>query len=171
MKLSEIYGMSARRADGGARGYVIKIYADGEKITGAQCADERENEFFISAENTKVSGNKLIFSRAEKCKPDGVPVALGRACYNVFGEYIGVLKDIGCRGLKLVSAKIGAKNHAAKNLIFGDVIIVKPSPSALKDNVVKNGKVVFKSGEEADKKLIDRAISLGEYVQTNLKKI
>lgn len=171
MKLSEIYGMSVSSADDGADGYVIKIYTDGKKIIGLLCADERENEFYVQTENARFAENKIIFADAQKTKPQNTPLALGRKCYNASGEFVGILKDINCRGFNLKSAKIGAKNYAAENLIFGDVIIINLSCDVLKTDVVKGGSVLFKSGEKADKKMIARAISLGEYVQTNLKKI
>lgn len=170
MKLSEIYGMRVVAADGGGRGYIVKVYANGEKITGFLCADEQENEFYVPSSSARFSNGALNFTYGEKAKPSDAPLSLGKNCYNVYGDFIGVLKDINCRGTKLVSARIGAKNYAAENIIFGDAVIVMTG-AALKADVIKNGNVIFKRGERADKKLLDRAISLGEYVQTNLKTI
>ncbi len=171
MKLSEIYGIHVVAADGAAGGYVIKIYTDGEKITGFLCADERENELYVPSENARFANNGIIFTRSEKAKPTATPLALGRRCYNACGGYVGVLKDVNCRGFRLTTAKIGTKSYAADNLVLGDIVIIKHSALPLKADVTKNGKVLFKSGEYADKKLLERAISLGEYVQTNLKTI
>ncbi len=171
MKLSEIYGKRACSADGTKKGYVIKIYTDGKKITGLTCADERENEFYLPSESVQFTDKKIIFTRTERAKPDSLAISLGRRCYNARGEYVGVLRDITCRGTALLSAKIGNRNCPVESLILGDIIILKQSAAPLKSDVKKDGKVIFKSGEETDKKLLSRAISLGEYVQTNLKTI
>lgn len=168
MKLSEIYGKRVL-STAGKEGYVLSVNADGGRIVSLICADEREQEFTVDFKNVLKAGEKIIFSAYGE-ETAGVPVRLGKACFDEKGAYLGNLQDFTFFGDRLKTAKIGKKNYPVEGLICGDVFIVKRF-SRLKGDVVKDGETLFKKGTFVTDDVLDEAAAEGEYVQTKLKSL
>lgn len=168
MKLSEIYGKMVL-STAGKEGYVLSVNAAGVKIVSLVCADEREREFTVDFKNVLKAGEKIIFIESEE-KSTGVPVRLGKACFDEKGGYLGNLHDFTFFGDRLKTAKIGNKNYPAEGLINGDVIIVKQF-LRLNGDVVKDGETLFKKGTFVTDDVLNEAAAAGEYVQTKLKSL
>ncbi len=168
MKLSDYYGKRVYDKNDGRSGYILEVFADGTSIAGFLCADEAEREFYAVPCGAKVD-DRVIFTAAHGKK--AVKLALGRACFSEEGKFLGCLKEAVCRGLTVVSAKIGTKTYPAGRLVLGDAVIVKTASAELRRDVVRDGKILFRKGEPFGEKLTEAAISSGEYVQTALKTI
>lgn len=166
MKLSEIYGKRVL-STAGKEGYVLSVNVAGGKIVSLVCADEREREFTVDFKNVLKTGEKIIFNESVE-ESVGVPIRLGKACFDENGGYLGNLRDFTFFGDRLKTAKIGKKNYPAEILIAGDVVIVK-RVSTLKGDVVKNGETLFKKGTFVTDDVLNEAAAAGEYVQTKLK--
>ncbi len=166
MKLSEIYGKRVL-STAGKEGYVLSVNASDGKLVSLVCADEREREFTVDFKNVLKTGEKIIFNESGE-ESVGVPIRLGKACFDENGGYLGNLQDFTFFGDRLKTAKIGKKNYPADILIAGDVIIVK-RVSTLKGDVVKNGETLFKKGTFVTDDVLNEAAAAGEYVQTRLK--
>lgn len=166
MKLSEIYGKRVL-STAGKEGYVLSVNASDGKLVSLVCADEREREFTVDFKNVLKTGEKIIFNESVE-ESVGVPIRLGKACFDENGGYLGNLQDFTFFGDRLKTAKIGKKNYPAEILIAGDVVIVK-RVSTLKGDVVKNGETLFKKGTFVTDDVLNEAAAAGEYVQTKLK--
>lgn len=168
MKVSSIYGKKIM-STAGKEGYVISVNAEGQSIC-LICADGNEREFCVDMETVISSGDKIIYDGTECIICNAVPLRLGRAGFDMQGNYLGNLEDFTITGGKLKTAKIGKKNYPVEGLILGDVIIVKDL-RRLKSDVIKNGNTLFKKGAYITDEVLAEAASAGEYVQTTLKSI
>lgn len=169
MKISEIYGKTVESTTG-KRGYVITVKANGDKLECLICADENENEFMIDINNVIKFGDRIIFNDRESAIKSATPLRLGRASFDERGKYLGNLEEYVFEGSMLLKAKIGKKNYPAEELICGDAVIVQKL-KRLKGDVVKGGKIIFKSGTYLSEDVLAEAKSQGEYVQTKMKSI
>lgn len=168
MKLSEIFGKKVL-STAGKVGYVISVSCDKNQLYFV-CADVNEREFTVKWENVTEFGENIIFDGTESKENDLYPLRLGRACFDLRGNYLGKLEDCTIAGGKLKSAKIGKKNYPAEGLIAGDVTLVKDL-RRLNADVVKDGKILFKKGTYVTEDILNEAAVCGEYVQTTLKSI
>ena len=166
MKLSKIFGKRIKSA-GGKEGYVVSVNAEGQSLFFV-CADDNEREFTVDMQSVTSLGDNILYDGRESGKKAAVPVRLGRAGFDMRGNYLGNLEDFTIAGGKLKTAKIGKKNYPAEGLILGDVIIVKDL-RRLKSDVIKNGSTLFKKGEYVTDGVLSEAAAAGEYVQTTLK--
>lgn len=169
MKISEIYGKTVESTTG-KRGYVITVKANGEKLECLICADENENEFTVDINNIIKFGDRIIFNDRESAMKSAVPVRLGRASFDECGKYLGNLEEYLFEGNTLLKAKIGRKNYPAEELICGDAVIVRKL-KRLKGDVVKEGKIIIKSGTYLSDEVLNDAKEQGEYVQAKMKSI
>lgn len=168
MKLSQIFGKRIKSAVG-REGYVVSVNAEGLSLFFV-CADEGEREFTVDMQSVISLGDSILYDGKVCGKTAAVPVRLGRASFDMRGNYLGNLEDFTVLGGKLKTAKIGKKNYPAEGLILGDVIIVKDL-RRLKSNVVKGGTTLFKKGAYVTDDVLSEAAAAGEYVQTTLKTI
>lgn len=168
MKLSEIIGREAASIHGERRGYIIGVSAQGNKLEYLLCADEAEREFAVCADDVTDYSDVVAFKHC--CIKRGKPSAirLGRACYDESGAFLGHLTDYEIAGNRIKFARIGRKRIAAENLICGDIIIVKRK-RVLRDDVIKDGRVILARGTELCDEVMDFARENGEYIQTYLK--
>lgn len=169
MKISEIYGKTVESTTG-KKGYVITVKANGDKLECLICADENENEFTVDINNVVKFGERIIFNDRESAIKSAVPVRLGRASFDESGKYLGNLEEYLFEGATLLRAKIGKKNYPAEELVCGDAVIVKKL-KRLKGNVMKEGKIIIKSGTYLSDEVLNDAKEQGEYVQTKMKSI
>lgn len=166
MKLSEILGKRILSTTG-KEGYVVSVGAEGRSLFFT-CADISEREFTVDAKNVLRLGDSILYDGTESAKKPAVTLRLGRAGFDMQGNYLGKLADFTVLGKKLRSAKIGKKNYPAEGLILGDIIIVK-DVRRLTSDVVKDGAVLFKKGTPVTDEMLSEAAAAGEYVQTTLK--
>ena len=169
MKISEIYGKTVE-STAGKRGYVITVKANGDRLECLVCADEDENEFTVDVNNIVKYGETIIFNDRESAIKSAIPIQLGRASFDECGKYLGNLNEYSFEGNTLLKAKIGKKNYPAGELICGDAVIVKKLKK-LKSAVIKEGKIIIKSGTYLTDKVLNEAKEQGEYVQTTMKSI
>lgn len=168
MKVSSIYGKRILSTSGKC-GYVISVNA-GEQSIFFVCADDNEKEFCVDMASVISVGDKIIYDGTECVSQNAVPLRLGRAGFDIQGNYLGKLEDFTVMGKQLKTAKIGKKNYPVEGLIFGDVIIVK-NVRRLNCDVVKNGNTLFKKGTVVTDGVLAEAAAAGEYVQTTLKSL
>lgn len=168
MKVSSIYGKKIM-STAGKEGYVISVNADGQFLF-LTCADGNEKEFCVDMATVISIGDKIIYDGTECINYNAVPLRLGRASFDMRGNYLGNLEDFTIAGGKLKTAKIGKKNYPVEGLILGDVIIVK-NMRQLKSDVTKDGSTLFTKGTYITDEVLAEAASAGEYVQTTLKSI
>lgn len=168
MKVSSIYGKKIL-STAGKEGYVISVNADGQSLF-LTCADGNEKEFCVDMATVISIGDKIIYDGTECINCNAVPLRLGRAGFDMRGNYLGNLEDFTVTGGRLKTAKIGKKNYPVEGLILGDVIIVKDL-RRLNFDVVKDGNTLFKKGAYLTDEVLAEAASAGEYVQTTLKSI
>lgn len=168
MKISEIVGKKIF-GEGGRQGYVVSVGELNGEIY-LRCADGNEREFAVKMESVYQSGGNILFGGGEAENKSFYALRLGRACYDMKGNYLGRLNDCTIRRGKLTGARIGKKNYPAGELIFGDAVLVK-EVRRLNADVVKNGKTLFKKGTCVTDGLLGEAAAQGEYVQTTLKSI
>lgn len=169
MKISEIYGKPVE-STAGKRGYVITIKANGNKLECIVCADEDENEFTVDINNIVKFGDTIIFNDRESAIKSATPIRLGKAGFDEYGKYLGNLNEYLFEGNTLLKAKIGKKNYPAGELICQDAVIVKKIKK-LKSAVIKEGKIIIKSGTYLTDKVLNDAKEQGEYIQTTMKSI
>ncbi len=169
MKISEIYGKTVESTTG-KKGYVISIRANADKLECLVCADENENEFLIDINNVIKFGDRIIFNDRESAMKAAAPIRLGRAGFDEYGKYLGTLEEYLFEDDTLLKAKIGKKNYPAEELVCGDAVIVKRM-TRLKGDVVKNGKIIIKSGTYLTDEVLADAKANGEYVQAKMKSI
>lgn len=168
MKVSSIYGKRIISTEG-KEGYVISVSAAGQSLY-LTCADGNEREFCVDMTSVISFGDKIIYDGTECINLSSVPLRLGRACFDVQGNYLGNLNDFTVLRGRLKSAKIGKKNYPVEGLILGDVVIVKDM-RRLKSDVIKEGDTLFKKGTLVTDSVLSEAAAAGEYVQTTLKSI
>lgn len=168
MKISQFLGKRII-GENGKDGYVLSVNTNGESLYFV-CADSEEREFAVDMQNVTGFGDSILYNGAESDKKAFTPVRLGKAAFDMRGNYLGNLEDFTLSGGKLKSAKIGKKNYPVEGLIFGDVIIVKDL-RRLKSDVVKDGSILFKKGAYITDEVLVEAVAAGEYVQTTLKSL
>lgn len=169
MNISLLYGKKVVSTDG-RKGYVISVNAAAGKIECLTCADEEENEFRVDMKNVLKVGDAILFEDRERAIKTARPVRLGRASYDEKGIYLGNLEDMTCNKNRILRAKIGKKSYQANELTYGDVVIAKKTKK-LKDNVIKDGKVIIRKGTALTDGVLSMAEKEGELIQTNLKSI
>lgn len=169
MNVSLFFGQKVLSTDG-RRGYIVSVNAAAGRIECLTCADEDENEFLVDMKNVIKLGDPIIFDDRESKIKAAKPVRLGRASYDDKGMYLGNLEDMTCSGGKILQVKIGKKNYKAAELTYGDVVIHKPLKK-LKENVIKDGKIIIKKGTPLTGGVLSAAEKEGEYFQTNLKSL
>lgn len=169
MKISEIYGKTVKSTTG-KRGYVIAVKVNREKLECLVCADDDENEFTVDINNVVKFGDMIIFNDRESAIKSAVPLRLGRASFDECGKYLGNLEEYLFEGNTLLKAKIGKKNYPAEELVCGDAVIVKKL-KRLKGNVLKEGKIIIKSGTYLTDEVLNNAKLQGQYVQATMKSI
>lgn len=169
MKLSVLFGKRIESATERS-GYVLRVNANGNKITGLTCVDGDENEFDVPVKNIKNSGGALVYSSGDGCV-GGRSVVLGVPVFDGEGNYIGKLTDIACEKFTITAIHVGNKKFSAEDVICGDAVIVKNYVRFLKSDVKKDGKVIFRRGTPLTEEVAAKARLVGEYVQTNLKTI
>lgn len=168
MKVSQIYGKRILSTLG-KEGYVVSVNADGRNLC-LVCADGNERDFTVDMVNVISFGDPIIYDGTECVERSATPLRLGRAGFDIKGNYLGNVEDFTVSGSKLKSVKIGKKNYPVEGLVFGDVIIVK-DVRRLKRDVIKNGTTLFKKGTPLTDEVLKEAAAAGEYVQTTLKSI
>lgn len=169
MKLEQLLGKQAKSLSG-KTGYVLSANFSGLRLTSLVVADENERELFVDLSGVISIGERVIFDDKKSAPRQKTPIRLGAPAFDERGSYLGVLKDIIIAGGEIKSAKIGKKNHPAEELIFGDAVIVK-SRLRLKEDVKKEGKILFKKGTPLTGEVIYAAADAGEMVQTTLKSL
>jgi len=169
MNISKLYGKPVVCADGG-RGYVLSVYEEDGNISCLNCADEEEREFVLPADDITSFKGGIKFRGKKRKRANGNMLRIGRGCFDERGNYLGKLNEINFTGKKLISIKVGSYLFPVDCAIFGDVIIIKRTP-ALKEDVIKDGKVIIKKETNLDEKTQDLAASAGEYVQARLKSL
>lgn len=168
MKLSELFGKRIlNRA--GKEGYVLSVAEAGGELYFL-CADESEREFCVKWDSVLNFGDSIIYDGREESPENAYTLRLGRACYDLKGNFSGNLEDCTILGGRLKTAKIGKKNYPAEFLIRGDIILIKEL-RRLNYDVVKDGERVFKKGALVTDELLVEAAAAGEYVQTTLKSL
>lgn len=168
MKVSKIFGKRIMSTNG-KDGYVISVCADGQSLCFV-CADDDEREFTVDMSNVISLGDSILYDGTESDRGATAPMRLGRAGFDMRGNYLGNLEDVTLSGGRLKTAKIGKKNYPVEGLILGDVVIVK-NIRRLKSDVIKDGVTLFKKGAHITDEILSEAASAGEYVQTTLKSL
>ncbi|MDE6585411.1 MAG: hypothetical protein K2K80_01860 [Clostridia bacterium] len=169
MIISKLYGKRVESTSG-KKGYVLSVNGGAGRLECIACADMDENEFTIDFRDVVSIGDKIVYEDRTTAMKNAKPIKIGLASFDDEGNFLGTVEDYNFNGTKLISAKIGKKNYPAENLVWGDVIIVKRE-KRLTQNVVKDGKILFKKGTAVTGELMEKAAQHGEYVQTNLKSI
>lgn len=169
MKVSCLFGKKVVRE--AHEGYVIAVYADGNRLDRIICADENEKEFAVSANALKCVKDKLVFKSEEKIQKNGTRLSLGKPVFDCGGAYIGRLTDLTVEKNRIVYANVGNKKFSYDDIVLGDAVIIKSSARVLKSDVKKGGKVLIKRGTPLTPEVLQKAQEKGEYVQTNLKTI
>ena len=168
MKVSSIYGKNIMSTAGKA-GYVVAVSAERQSLY-LTCADDNEKEFCVDMDSVLSLGDTILYDGTECIGVSVPPLRLGRAGFDMRGNYLGNLEDCTLSGGKLKTAKIGKKNYPVEGLIWGDVVIVKDL-RRLNSDVVKDGVTLFKKGAYLTEEVLAEAAAAGEYVQTTLKSI
>ncbi len=170
MKLSQIYGKRVESVSDRS-GYVIRINADGNRITSLTCADGEETEFDIPAENIKSVKDTVKYTRGCESGGNAKSVKLGLPVFDSEGNYVGRLTDITADKYFIRYVHVGNKKFPADDVICGDAVIIKNNVRFLKSDVKKNGRIIFRRGTPLTDDVAEKAQLVGEYVQTNLKTI
>lgn len=169
MKLSDLFGKIVL-SDEGKRGYVLGINIFEGRLAYLRCADEEEREFVIETGDILSIGKEIVFRDFKTIKKKSTPLSLGKACYDLYGRYLGYLKEVEFKNDRLFRLKIGSRNYAADTVTIGDAIIIDERKK-LKDSVVSKGKIIFSEGQEINDDILSIAKDSGEYVQTKLKSL
>ncbi len=169
MNVSKLFGKKTESTSG-KKGYVISVNGGNGKVECLVCADEDENEFIVDMKDVVMFGEKIIYQDRTDAFKNARPLLIGRSCFDDRGNYLGEVEDYAFKGNKLLSAKIGKKNYPADELICGDVVIISKK-KRLSDDVLKDGKIIFKKGDEVTEELLLKAEQQGEYIQTSLKSL
>ena len=170
MKLSNIYGKKVLSTAGKA-GYVLGVFADKNEIECLICADEDENEFTIDVKNIKSIKDKILFKEGKSEAKGTKLIRLGIPVYDCEGEFFGKLTDFTFSKNTLSQAHVGNKKFSLKDLVLGDIVIIKNTARIVKSDVKSGGRVIIKKGTPLSEQLLKKAQKKGEYVQTNLKTI
>ena len=170
MKLSTIYGKRVENAAGRC-GYVLRINASGNKITGFTCADGDEVEFDVPVKNVKSIKNVVTYTYGGERGADEKSITLGKPVFDSEGNYIGRLTDITAEKNVITLMHVGNKKFSSNDVICGDAVIIKNTVRFLKSDVKKNGKIIFRRGTPVTGEVAEKARLAGEYVQTSLKTI
>ena len=170
MKVSYLFGKKVV-STAGKEGYVIAVYADGNRLDRIICADENEKEFAVSATAFKTVKDRLVYKSAEKVQKGGTCLSLGKPVFDCGGAYLGKLTDFTIEKNRIVYANVGNKKFSFDDIVLGDAVIIKSSARVLKSDVTKEGKVLIKRGTPLSPEILQKAQEKGEYVQTNLKTI
>ncbi len=169
MNVSVLFGKKVISTSGKS-GYIISVNGGLGRVECLVCADNDENEFIVDIKNVVSFGEKVIFEDRENAIKAACPLSLGRAGFDEKGKYLGEVCDYTFNGNKLLRAKIGKKTYPAGDVVCGDAVIVKQR-KRLKQDVVKDGKIIFKKGTPVTEEMLASAERQGEYVQTNLKSL
>lgn len=169
MKISTFYGKKIISRSG-VNGYVLGVYAEGNRLCRVVCADENERKFAVDFKNITASKPCLKFKEG-KSEVRGQLVRLGKPVFDYEGKYLGKLTDLSFEKDELTFAHVGSLKFCVCDMVFGDAVIVKNSARILKSNVKKNGKVIIKRGTPLTPDIIIKAQKQGEFIQTNLKTI
>lgn len=170
MKISILFGKRVESASGRS-GYIIRVNAIGNDITGLTCADEDEQEFDIPVKHIKSIKSAVTYTYAGKHEGDARSLTLGKPVFDSEGNLVGKLTDIIIEKYKISSVLAGNKKFSAEDIICGDAVIIKSNVRFLKSDVKKNGKIIFRRGTPLTEEVAAKAQFVGEYVQTNLKTI
>ena len=125
MKLSELYGMQVEKINSKRRGYVLKAFAEGDKISHIVCSDADENEFCVAAKDILSANNCIIYRNESRFMRKNRALRLGAPCFNERGKILGVIKDYTLNGLTIKSVQIGEKSYSYSRVIAGDAVIIK----------------------------------------------
>ena len=168
MKISLLFGKKVESASG-KPGYILRVNAVGNNITGFTCADEDEREFDIPVRNIKSIKNTVTYSSADRHEGNARSLTLGRSVFDCEGNFIGNLCEIVTEKYRIISFVVGNKKFSADDVICGDALIIKNSVKFLKSDVKKSGRIIFRKGTPVTDEIALKAQKAGEYVQTNLK--
>ena len=110
MKISELFGKKVN-GTAGKSGYVLSVFANGNKLEYLVCADENEREFTIDFKNIKSVRESVTFEEAESQYAAARPLRLGRPVFDCEGLYLGKLTEITCDKNAVTSAHVGNNNN------------------------------------------------------------
>ena len=170
MKVSSIYGKKVISTSG-KEGYVLSVWAEGNKIKSLFCADANEKEFNVDFDCVKSVKDKIIYKDCKSAKKSGKSVTLGKPVFSCEGEYIGKVTDFIAEKNELVFAIVGNKKFSCEDIIVGDAVIIKSSARIVRSDVKKGNRVIIRRGTPLTPEVLEKAQKKGEYVQTNLKSI
>ena len=125
MKISELYGKNISGDNGKRRGFILGVNYLGDEIDGLFCCDENEKTFYVAASDAVSLGGETRYTRTGKAQKNTAPLRLGKAVYTCEGKFLGHLTDCVVNGIKITSAIVGNKKIPFKNIIFGDICILK----------------------------------------------
>lgn len=168
VRLSQLYGMRTV-STAGRTGYIIRVIADGGRITGFVCADGNEREFFADAASATVTDGCII--AAETDSAAGNSIRLGIPLIDCAGNAAGRVDDITIRKDAMLCVYCGRKKYPADGIAFGDFAVLPNAYRTLKSDVKKDGRVILKRGTALSESSFGKAKREGEYIQTALKSI
>ena len=170
MKISLLFGKKVESAFERS-GYILRVNAIENDITGFTCVDVDEQEFYIPVKNIKSIKDTVTYTYSGKHGGVESSLTLGKPVFDCEGNFVGKLCEIVTEKYKLISVLVGNKKFSADDVICGDAVIIKNNVKLLKSDVKKNGKIIFRKGTPVTDEMGKKAQLLGEYVQTNLKTI
>ncbi len=168
MQLSSLYGANVSVKDGKNCGYILQVFAQNNCLCGFLCADKSEREFFISCKSFTFNGEFSVSAQGERTPKQGAPLRLGRPAYNTLGKCIGVLQEIYVREMRVARVKINGKTLPVDGVFLGEHAV---TVAELRQDVTKDGKILFPKGAIPTEKQLAQALAQGEYVQTKLKRL
>ena len=130
MKISELYGKTITGDNGKRKGFILGVNYLGDEIDGLSCCDENEKTFYVAAGDALSLSGETRFARTGKAQKNTASLRLGKAVYTCEGKFLGYLTDCIVSGTKITSAVVGNKKIPFKNIIFGDVCILKNANAA-----------------------------------------
>ncbi len=129
MEYSKLIGKQVFTARGKLLGYVTGLYLseDLASASALSCADEEEEEFFLSFDSVTKIGDALIAENKKIEAPHGVPCPVGKTVYDENGSYLGKATSLtsGNSGALTVLSPLGEKEYPAKRICVGDTVFLR----------------------------------------------
>lgn len=168
MKVSVLYGKKI--TDGKKlKGYVIGVNANGNRITTLACADKDENIFYADFKNVNSVRGNVTFGGECREDADGEPLRLGKPVFDCGGDFLGALSEITYEGDKITCLYADKIKLDYADTVIGDAVLIRNTARILKSDVKKGNRTVIKRGTPLTPEIMQKAESIGEYVQASLK--
>jgi hypothetical protein len=124
MNLTWLIGRPVECCNSDKSGYVLAACVLQDRVEFLLCADEHEKEFKIDVKDILSWGERIVYEDRARIEKEAKPVELGKQCFDITGNFLGILKDYTIDDGKLQTAHIGNLSLSPEALTVGDVVLI-----------------------------------------------